>query len=99
MRCPLQKQTIYFFYLFEMGSLYPSKSNKVPYLENAAVKWFHMRCAYRMRHVVYEQTIHFFYLLEMGSLYPSNSNNVPYLENPAVKWFHMRCVYCMGRPI
>ncbi len=25
-----------------------SKSNNVPYLKNAAVKWFHMRCACSM---------------------------------------------------
>ncbi len=32
-----------------MVSLYPSKSNNVPYLKNSAVKWFHMRCAYSHR--------------------------------------------------
>ncbi len=82
-----------------MGSLYPSKSNNVLYLENAAVKWFHMRCAYSMGRPIQELTIHFVYLLEMGSLYPSKSNNVQYLENAAVKWFHMRCAYSMGRPV
>ncbi len=45
---PIYELTIHFLYLLEMGSLYPSKSNNVPYLENAAVKWFHMRCAYIM---------------------------------------------------
>ncbi len=53
MRCAysmgrLVKDLTVFFYLKEMVSVYPSKSNNVPYLENAAVKWFHMRCAYSM---------------------------------------------------
>ncbi len=37
-----------FLYLLEMVSLYPSKCINVPYLKNAAVIWFHMRCAYSM---------------------------------------------------
>ncbi len=82
-----------------MVSLYPSKSNNVPYLKNAAVKCFHMRCAYSGGRPIYELTIHFLDLLEMGSLYPSKLNNVPYLKNAAVKWLHMRCAYSMGRPI
>ncbi len=82
-----------------MVSLYPSKSNNVPYLEKAAVKGFHMRCAYSMGRPIYELTIHFLYLLEIRSLYPSKCNNVPYLKNAAVKWFHMRCACSLGRPI
>ncbi len=39
---------VHLLYLLEMVSLYPSKSNNVPYLKNAAVKWFHMRFAYSM---------------------------------------------------
>ncbi len=65
---PIYELTIHFVYLLEMVSLYPSKSNNVPYLKNAAVKWFHMRCAYSMGRPIYELTIHFLYLLEIRSL-------------------------------
>ncbi len=82
-----------------MVYLYPSKSNNVPYLEKAAVKGFHMKCAYSMGRPIYELTIHFLYLLEMVSLYPSKLNNVPFMENAAVIWFHKRSAYSMGRPI
>ncbi len=81
-----------------MVSLYPSKFNNVPFMENAAVIWFHMRCAYSMGRPIYELTIHFLYLLEIRSLYPSKFINVPYLKNAAVIWFHMRCAYSMGCP-
>ncbi len=79
-----------------MVSLYPFKSNNVPFMENAAVKWFHMRCACSMGCPILELTIHFLYLLEMVSLYPSKFNNVPYLRNAAVKRFQMRCACSMG---
>ncbi len=36
---------INFVYLLEMVSLYSSKCINVPYIKNAAVKWFHMRWA------------------------------------------------------
>ncbi len=68
-------------------------------MENAAVKWFHMRCACSMGCPILELTINFLYLLEMVSLYPCKSNNVPFMENAAVKWFHMRCACSMGCPI
>ncbi len=74
-------------------------SINVPYIKNAAVKWFHMRCACSMGCPIYELTINFLYLLEMVSLHPSKSNNVPFMENAAVKWFHMRCACSMGCPI
>ncbi len=48
MGCPLEELTINSVYLLEMVSLYPSKFNNVPFMENAAVIWFHMRCAYSM---------------------------------------------------
>ncbi len=81
-----------------MVSLYPSKFNNVPFMENAAVIWFHMRCAYSMGRPIKELTINLLYLLEMVSLYPSKFNNVLFLEKAAVKWFHMRCAYSMGCP-
>ncbi len=68
MGCPILELTINFLYLFEMVSLYPSKSNNVPFMENAAVKWFHMRCACSMGCPILELTINFLYLLEMVSL-------------------------------
>ncbi len=68
-------------------------------MENTAVIWFYMRCAYSMGRPIYELTIHFLYLLEMVSLYPSKFNNVPFMENAAVIWFHMRSAYSMGRTI
>ncbi len=48
MGCPIEELSILFLYLLETGCLYPSKSNNVTYLENAAVIWFHMRCACSM---------------------------------------------------
>ncbi len=45
---PIYELTIHFLYLLETWCLYLSKSNNVPFLENAAVIWFHMRCAYSM---------------------------------------------------
>ncbi len=89
-----------FLVLIRNGGLYSSLNcSNVPYLRNAAVKWFHMRCACSMGCPILELTIHFLYLLEMGSLYPSKFNNVSFLENAAVIWFHMRSAYSMGRPI
>ncbi len=80
--------------------LYSSlKCSNVPYLRNAAVKRFQMRCACSMGCPILELTINFLYLLEMVSLYPCKSNNVPFMENAAVKWFHMRCACSMGCPI
>ncbi len=48
-----------FLVLIKMGSIKSSKCINVPNLKNAAVKWFHMRCAYSIGGVLYrELTIH-----------------------------------------
>ncbi len=42
---PILELTIHFVYLLEIRSL---ELFNVPYLRNAAVKWFHMKSAYNM---------------------------------------------------